>query len=138
LHHDFVGFSDVSVAKTRTPNKSLQATRDGRFSSAFAGDGFSSRAPELDTLGIIRAMRKAIHFIAGITALAGVNIGFIKILIFLYHQWGGIGVAVGFTFLPPIFICPIWEWVATGHYMTFVLVYILGFGGLGLCKYIGD
>jgi hypothetical protein len=83
-------------------------------------------------------MTKVIHFIAGISALAGVNIGFIKILIFLYHQWGGIGVAVGFTFLPPILICPIWEWIATGHYMTFVLVYVIGFGGFGVCKFIGD
>jgi hypothetical protein len=37
-------------------------------------------------------MRKVLHFLAGMMALAGINIGSIKILIFLYHQRGGIGV----------------------------------------------
>jgi hypothetical protein len=56
-------------------------------------------------------------------------VGFVKVLIFLYHQWGQVGIWIGFTFFPPILICPIWEWIATGHYMTFVFMYILGFGG---------
>ena len=83
-------------------------------------------------------MRKTLHFIFGMMALIGFNVGFIKILIFLYHQWHWIGVAVGFTFVPPIFIGPIWEWIATGHYMTFILIYVLGFGGVGLCKLVEE
>jgi hypothetical protein len=82
------------------------------------------------------SMKKALHFFAGITALAGINIGFIMTLFFLYHKWGVVGVAVGFTFVPPLLICPIWEWVATGHWLTFFFVYVLGFGGFAACKFV--
>ena len=83
-------------------------------------------------------MRKTLHLIFGLAALAGINIGFIKVIIFLYHQWGAIGIAAGLTFLPPILICPVWEWIATGHYLTFLLVYVVGLGGLGLRKITGE
>ena len=79
-------------------------------------------------------MRNILHGLAGMTGVAGINIGFILTLVFLYHQWGAVGVGVGLTFAPPILICPIWEWIATGHWLTFLLIYVLGFGGLGLCK----
>jgi len=78
--------------------------------------------------------RKVLHFLAGMVALVGINVGFIKVIIFLYHQWGALGVMAGLTFFPPILICPIWEWIATGHWITFLFIYGLGFGGFGLCK----
>jgi hypothetical protein len=81
-------------------------------------------------LSTIRALR----FFVVVLALAGLNIGFIMTLFFLYHQWGGVGVGVGLTCVPPILVCPIWEWIATGNWLTFLFVYILGFGGLGLWK----
>lgn len=83
-------------------------------------------------------MKKIVHFLAIMAALVGMNVGFVKILIFLYHQWGWLGIGAGFTFVPPIFIVPIWDWVATGHYLTFLLVYLLGFGGIGLWKLTDD
>jgi len=83
-------------------------------------------------------MRKVLHFIFGVSALAGINIGFIMILFFLYHQWGAIGVGLGLTFVPPIIICPIWQWIATGYWLTFLFVYVLGFGGMALCKLVED
>ena len=82
--------------------------------------------------------RGVLRIIAAMMFLAGINIGFIKVLVFLYHQWSWMGVVVGFTFLPPVLICPIWEWIATGGYMTFVFVYLLGLAGIGLDKYWGD
>jgi hypothetical protein len=71
-------------------------------------------------------------------ALVSLNVGYIKILIFLYHQWGALGVLAGLTLVPPILVCPIWEWVATGHWITFLLVYVLGLGGFGLWKLYGE
>ncbi len=83
-------------------------------------------------------MKQVLHFFAGLAAIVGVTVGFIKILIFLYHQWGVLGLGVGLTFVPPIFICPIWEWIATGHWMTFLFIYVLGFGGIALCKQLSE
>jgi hypothetical protein len=83
-------------------------------------------------------MRKVLQFVFGMSALAGINIGFIMILFFLYHQWGAIGVGVGLTFVPPIIICPIWQWIATGYWLTFLLVYGFGFGGMALYKLVED
>ena len=74
----------------------------------------------------------AIGFAAGLISL---NIGFVRVMLFLYHQWRLLGVAAGFTFVPPVLIAPIWEWIATGHYMIFVFIYVLGFGGLGLSTF---
>ena len=67
--------------------------------------------------------------------LISLNIGFVRILLFLYHQWRLLGIAIGFTVVPPVLIAPIWEWVTTGHYMTFVFIYLLGFGGLVLSTF---
>jgi hypothetical protein len=83
-------------------------------------------------------MRKILSGIAALAAVIGINVGFIKILIFLYHEWHWIGIAVGVTFVPPILICPIWQWIATGHYVTFLLVYVLGFGGYALSKFLEE
>jgi hypothetical protein len=58
-------------------------------------------------------------------------------LVFLFHQWSWIGVVVGFTFLPSVFICPIWEWISTGSYMTFIFVYVLGLDGMALLRNLG-
>ena len=79
-------------------------------------------------------MKRVLVYLAIITALLGFNIGFIRILVFLYRQWGLVGIWAGLTFVPPIIICPIWEWIVTGNGLTFLLVYVLGFGGLGLSK----
>jgi hypothetical protein len=86
----------------------------------------------------IGVFMKLVHFLAGMAALVGLNAGFIKILMFLYDQWGVLGVAAGLTFVPPILICPIWEWIATGHWMTFLFIYVLGLGGLGVCKLVEE
>jgi hypothetical protein len=75
-------------------------------------------------------MKRFIRSAIGFVPLVGFNWGFIKILIFLYHQWGWIGFWAGFTFVPPLVICPIWQWVSTGDYLTFILIYGMGFGGL--------
>lgn len=70
--------------------------------------------------------------------LIGINIGFIKVLIFLFHQWGGLGILAGLTLIPPIVICPVWEWVVTGHWVTFLFVYGFGFGGYALVKTLDE
>ncbi len=85
-----------------------------------------------------RLLRKVLQFIFGMSALAGLNIGFIMVLFFLYHQWGVIGVGVGLTLVPPIIICPIWQWIATGYWLTFLCVYVLGFGGIALYTLVED
>jgi hypothetical protein len=79
-------------------------------------------------------MKKVLGYLGLVMFLIGINVGFIKILIFLYYRWGALGIFAGLTLVPPIFICPIWEWIATGHWMTFLFIYGLGFGGLGLLK----
>ena len=35
-------------------------------------------------------MRKVLY-LAGMATLIGLNVGFVMILIFLYHKWGGLG-----------------------------------------------
>jgi hypothetical protein len=52
--------------------------------------------------------------------------------------WGVIGVGVGLTLVPPIIICPIWQWIATGYWLTFLCVYVLGFGGIALYTLVED
>jgi hypothetical protein len=79
-------------------------------------------------------MKRFVRSAIGFVPLVGLNWGFIKILIFLYSQWGTAGIWAGFTFLPPIVICPIWQWIETGNYLTFILVYGMGFGGLVLFR----
>jgi hypothetical protein len=83
-------------------------------------------------------MRKILQFVFGISAFAGLNIGFVMILFFLYHHWGAIGVVVGLTFVPPIIICPVWQWIATGYWLTFLFVYVFGFVGMALYKLVED
>ncbi len=78
--------------------------------------------------------RKIFSWIGSVAFLVGLNVGFVKVAIFLYHQWGWLGVAACLTFVPPIIGVPIWEWVSTGHFITFVLVYVVAPAGLGIAK----
>jgi hypothetical protein len=55
----------------------------------------------------------------------------VLLVIFLHAQWGAVGLWAGFTFVPPIIICPPWEWFATGNPLTFILIaYAVGVWGL--------
>lgn len=70
----------------------------------------------------------------GCAITASVTWGHIRVLIFLYAKFGGLGIWIGLTVVPPILVCPIWEWIAEGTPFTFVLVYVSAGAGMYLLK----
>jgi hypothetical protein len=68
-------------------------------------------------------MKQFLKNVISLMAMVSLTVGIVRVFIFLFHQWNWIGVLIGFTFIPPMFICPIWEWVVTGKYLTFILIY---------------
>jgi len=77
-------------------------------------------------------MNRALKYLAAAMCLIGGPWGAVRIALFLYHQWGCTGLVVFLTFVPPIVIVPVWEWVATGNWITFGLIYGLVIGGMAL------
>ncbi len=83
---------------TLTPNKSLQATRDGRLQFRYRGGRHWSRVPELWTLDGIKRMKPFLK-IASVVAVTNVLCFWISYAL-LEAQWSHISVFQFFGFVP--------------------------------------
>lgn len=83
-------------------------------------------------------MKRFAYFSLAMGGQISIAVGFIRICCFLFHIWGVGGIIAAFLFVPPLIICPVWEWIATGSALTFLLVYIFGVGAIGLAKVFED